>query len=140
LFIHIYRNPYKVYLSTKKMRHNVLRQLALQDTTEEDIEHHVVQDYIRLMQSFFEQKDKLSQDRFIEVRYEDLITDPMTEVQKIYARLRLPGLDQAEPRMNQYLARQAEYKTNVYAIDKKIIEYVAMNWKFTIDRWGYSPP
>jgi len=42
-FIHIYRSPYKVYLSTKKMRRNVLDKLALQNASEEDIEQQVIQ-------------------------------------------------------------------------------------------------
>jgi hypothetical protein len=54
--------------------------------------------------------------------------------------LELPGFDEALPEMKKYLKRQAKYKTNVYAIDKTIIDYVDKHWKFTIDRWGYAPP
>jgi hypothetical protein len=139
-FIHIYRNPYKVYLSTKKMRHNVLKQLALQDTTEEDLEEHVIHDYTRLMDAYFEQKESIPQDQLVELRYEDLITDPLGQAKAIYEKLKLPGFEQALPEMEKYLERQAKYKTNVYAIDVKIIEYVKKNWSSTIERWGYTPP
>ena len=139
-FIHIYRNPYKVYLSTKKMRHNVLKQLALQETTEEDLEWHVIHDYTRIMEAFFEQKDKIPKDQLVELRYEDLIKDPLGQVKQIYTRLRLPGFEHAMPEMQKYLDRQAEYKTNVYAIDTAIIDYVKKNWSDTIKRWGYKPP
>ena len=139
-FIHIYRNPYKVYLSTKKMRHNVLKQLALQDTTEEDLEGHVIHDYIRLMERYFKEKENIPKEQLVELRYEDLIADPIRQVKAIYEKLQLPGFERALPEMKKYLERQAKYKTNVYAIDKKIIEYVHENWKSTIDRWGYTPP
>ena len=36
-FIHIYRNPYKVYLSTVKMRNRVLDKLALQNANKDEI-------------------------------------------------------------------------------------------------------
>jgi len=139
-FIHIYRNPYKVYLSTKKMRHNVLKQLALQDTREEDLEGHVINNYRRLMDRYFKDKEQIPKEQLIELRYEDLIADPVGQVKMIYEKLQLPGFEDALPEMNKYLQRQAKYKTNVYAIDKKIIEYVYKNWKQEIDRWGYTPP
>jgi hypothetical protein len=139
-FIHIYRNPYKVYLSTKKMRHNVLKQLALQDTTEEDLEGHVINDYVRLMDRYFKDKDSIPKEQLIELRYEDLIADPIGQVKMIYEKLRLPGFERALPEMNKYLERQAKYKTNVYTIDKTIIDYVYEHWKQEIDGWGYKPP
>ena len=55
-FIHIYRNPFYVYVSTIKMRTRVLEKLALQNTTNEEIKKHVIEDYIHLMKTFFKQK------------------------------------------------------------------------------------
>ena len=58
-FIHIYRNPYKVYLSTMKMRKRVLDKLALQNAKQEEIEKQVIENYKRLMKSYFKQKRAL---------------------------------------------------------------------------------
>jgi hypothetical protein len=139
-FIHIYRNPYKVYLSTIKMRNKVLDKLALQNASEEEIETQVIQNYQRLMKSFFKQKKLISEEKFIEIRYEDLVSDPIKEVKRIYSKLQLSGFQQAKPHMQAYLEKQKEYKTNVYQIDKQIINHVYENWKFTIDLWDYKPP
>ncbi len=139
-FIHIYRSPYLVYLSTKKMRTRVLDKLALQDASEKELEKQVISNYIRLMTSFFEQKERLQIDRFVEVRYEDLIADPMKHLKHIYQTLKIPGFETAIPELMKYLERQSEYKTNVYSIDQKIVQHVDKNWKFTIDRWRYTPP
>jgi len=139
-FIHIYRNPYLVYLSTKKMRKNVLETLALQDASPDDIEHQVLQNYIRTMQSYFEQKENIPTERLVEIKYEDLVADPIKQVTQIYAQLKLPGLEPALPEMKKYLEKQSNYKTNTYTIDTKIIERVKQHWGFTLDRWGYLPP
>jgi len=139
-FIHIYRSPYLVYLSTQKMRLRVLDKLALQETSKEVIETQVIQNYIQLMHGFFEQQSLIANDRFVELRYEDLIKDPIGQVQRIYKMLKLPGLENALPKMKKYLQRQKDYKTNVYTIDEKTIEHVNRNWKFTVDRWSYPPP
>jgi uncharacterized protein (UPF0248 family) len=139
-FIHIYRNPYLVYLSTKKMRMRVLDKLALQQGSEEEINTQVTQNYIRLMTSFFEQQDRIPKHRFVEIRYEDLTRDPIGQVKHIYEKLQLPGFENGLPGMQKYLDHHAEYKTNVYTIDNKILDHVKINWKFTLDRWGYAPP
>jgi hypothetical protein len=139
-FIHIYRNPYTVYLSTKKMRHNVLDKLALQHASEEDLEHQVLQNYIRLMNSYFEQYKQIRNNRLIEIKYEDLILNPLEQVHRIYSTLKLPGFEDALPKMKKYLEKQSEYQTNVYTMDDEIIQHVNKNWKFTIDQWRYTPP
>lgn len=139
-FIHIYRNPYKVYLSTIKMRNRVLDKLALQNSKKEDIEKQVVENYKRLMKSFFEQKKLISKDKIVDIKYEDLVSSPLKQVKKIYKKLDLPGLDNALPEMEKYLERQKDYKTNVYKIDNKVLKQVQKEWDFTINMWKYKPP
>ena len=139
-FIHIYRNPYKVYLSTIKMRNKVLDKLALQNANKEDIEQQVIENYKRLMTSYFQQKGKIPPENLIEIKYEDLVTKPIQQVKNIYTKLDIPGLEKALPEMKKYLDRQKNYKTNVYTIDKKIIQRVKENWDFTISKWDYQPP
>jgi len=121
------------------MRQNVLDKLALQNTVQEEIEQQVIKNYIRLMSSFFEQQEKIQKDKFVEIKYEDLISNPVEQVKKIYSTLKLPDFEDALPNMKKYLEKQSDYKTNVYMIDDKIVQYVNKNWKFTIDRWKYTP-
>jgi omega-hydroxy-beta-dihydromenaquinone-9 sulfotransferase len=139
-FIHIYRNPYKVYLSTIKMRNRVLDKLALQNASKSEIENQVIENYKRVMNSLFKDIKKIPKNKIVEVRYEDLVADPKKQVKKIYEKLNLPGLEKAIPEMNKYLEMQKDYKVNVYKIDKKILDRVKENWNFTIDLWNYKPP
>ena len=139
-FIHIYRNPYKVYLSTKKMRTKVLDKLALQDAYEDEIEDQVINNYIRFMNSFFKQKSQIPNKNFVEISYEDLVAEPLKQVQIIYDKLDLTDFDKAKPYLEKYLESKKDYKTNVYSIDKKIIDKIKKNWDFTIDLWNYKPP
>jgi len=139
-FIHIYRNPYKVYFSTIKMRNKVLSKLALQNASKKDIEDQVIRNYIRVMESFFEQKKLIPKQRFVEIKYEELVSDPIKEVKKIYSHLKLPGFKNALPQIKKYLDRQKDYKTNVYKIEEKTLKHIYDNWKFTIDLWKYKPP
>ena len=139
-FVHIYRNPYKVYLSTVSMRNRVLDKLALQNANEGEIEKQVIENYKRLMNSFFKQKKQIHNDKLVEIQYEDLVSNPITQVKKIYSKLNLPDFDNALSEMKKYLNEKSDYKTNVYTIDEKIIKHVYDNWSFTIDLWGYDLP
>ncbi len=139
-FIHIYRNPYKVYLSTIKMRNRVLDKLALQNADKEEIKQQVTENYKRLMKRYFEQKKHIPKENLVDVKYEDLVANPIKEVKKIYVQLDLPDLQSALPEMQKYLDGKKDYKTNVYAIDEEIIQHVKSNWKFTIDLWKYDKP
>jgi hypothetical protein len=139
-FIYIYRNPYKVYVSTKRMRMRVLDQFALQHTTAEEVEQHVIDDYVSLMKGYFEQKDQIPEGQLVEIRYEDLVANPMSQIRQIYEKLGLSGLGAAEPAMQHHIDQQADYKKNVYKLDEEIIRRVDEHWDFAIKRWGYKPP
>ena len=139
-FIHIYRNPYKVYLSNINMRNKVLDKLALQKGDKVEIEKQVTENYKRLMNSYFGQKKLIPKNRLIEIRYEDLVKDPKYQVEMIYKKLKLTGFKNASTGINRYLDRKKDYKTNVYKIDPKIIDHVSKHWNFTIRLWNYKPP
>ena len=135
-FIFLSRDPYLVYLSTKKMRHNVLDVLALQHASEDELEQQVVDNYVRLLESYLKEKTLIPAGNLIEVRYEDLVADPLAEVKRIYSTLGLP-IDQALPGFQQYLDRQARYKTNVYSIDDEAVRRVNQSWDFAFRQWKY---
>jgi len=139
-FIHIYRNPYKVYVSTKNLRNRVLGLFALQNTTAEEVEQQVIDNYIQLMNGFFEQRDMIPAGRLVEIRYEDLVANPLGQIEEIYYKLGLSSFEKAKPEIQRHIDSQVNYKTNVYKFDKKVTELVEKNWGFTIKRWEYEPP
>lgn len=139
-FIHIYRNPYKVYASTVNMRIQVLKKLALQDGHRGDIERQVIANYQRLMQAFFKQQKLIPQKNFVEIRYEELVRNPKDQLAHIYDHLELPGFDEALPAISRYLNQKENYKTNIYTFDDAHVQRVTQEWSFTIDKWGYTPP
>ncbi len=139
-FIHIIRNPYEVYASTKKMRKKVLNQYALQKTTEEEIKKQVLENYIDLMNEYFKHKNLIPKNRLIEVRYEELVSNPIEILEKIYEKIGLNGFEKAKPYFEKYLKENKDYKKNKYIFDEKTINEVKKNWDFSIKKWKYLPP
>jgi len=56
-----------------------------------------------MMNSYFEQKEKIKKDKFVELKYEDLISNPIDQVNRIYSTLHLPGFEDVLPKMKKYL-------------------------------------
>lgn len=143
-FIHIYRNPYVVFPSTRHFFTHLLPELALQTCEsmpfKELIDEVILTSYPRMIDALRSVSTQLPSNSFVEVRFEDLESNPLAELKKIYQKLELPGFEQASPRLKHYLTSIADYRKNQYAIDSEIAQLVELNWASLIDRWQYAPP
>jgi hypothetical protein len=139
-FIFMYRNPYNIYYSTIKMRKKVLKEYALQNTTEEEINKHVIENYLQLMEEYFKQKKYIPKNHLTEISYEELVKNPIKTLDKIYTKFDLKGFNEATTSFEKYLKENKEYKANKYTYDKNIIKKISNKWNYTIKKWGYKPP
>ena len=89
-----------------------------------------------MLNKLLKEKTLIPAGNLAEVRYEDLVANPLNEIKKIYAMLGL-SIDQALPGFQHYLDRQARYKTNVYSIDDDTVRRVNQNWDFAFQQWKY---
>jgi omega-hydroxy-beta-dihydromenaquinone-9 sulfotransferase len=76
--------------------------------------------------------------RFHELRYEDLVRDPVGEVRKVYAALELDGFEAARPRLEAYLRQTDGYETNKYALTDEQRAEVDRRWGDVVRRYGYG--
>ncbi len=140
LFIHIYRNPYNVYFSTKKMRTNVLDMFSFQNTTEKNIESSVINNYKELMNSYFKNKQNVPKNQLVEISYENLVSNPMIIVEQIYKNLNFSDYEKAKPYVHEHLNQKVNYKSDKYKIDEITQKKIEHHWKFTIEKWNYKKP
>ncbi len=138
-FIHIHRNPYDVFKSTRKLYETaVIPSQAQRPTNGWDPIDRILRQYVDMYDAFFEQKKRIPDGNFVEVAFEDLERDPLGVARRIYQTLDLGGFDLAEPQMQQYLESVAGYKKNAHrelAPDLKM--KVARAWKRNFEQWGY---
>ncbi len=137
-FIHIYRNPFLVYASTKNMYIKTQKLHALQDIKDEEIDENIFFFYQKIMQKFFEDKELIPKNNLVEIKYENFVIDPISEIKRVYKELNIPHFEQAEENLKFYIASQVNYKTNQYALDNKTLEKVEQHCKFTIEKWNYK--
>ena len=139
-FIHIYRNPYVVFASTKRFYQKTVDAFKLQKVSNEKMENDILWIYRNMMKTYFQERELIPKENLVEVRFEDLESQPLIELEKIYKKLDLDGFNTSVPFFCAYLDSIKSYKKNRYNFPQKMIEKVKSYWKFTLEKWKYDLP
>ena len=123
-WIHIYRDPYKVFASSVKFFRGVFGIYALQTWNDDDLQLNILKDYQQMYERFFEDRHLIPDENYVEVRYEDFLKDPLDAAKAIYTKLNLNGFEEAKPAFQQYIDSQKSYRTNVHDINDDVITKV----------------
>jgi hypothetical protein len=138
-FVHIYRNPYTVFQSTRRLHEKGIESYSLQRPNRNGLDERILRRYQVMYDTFFEERPLIPEGRLCEVRFEDLERDPVGEVKKVYEHLQLPGFDSAEDRLMGYVRSTAGYKKNDYApLDPELRSRIATAWERNFRVWGYE--
>jgi hypothetical protein len=74
----------------------------------------------------------------VDVRYEDLVRDPLGELRRIYETLDLGGFARAEPAMRAYVDAQRGYEKNrLDELSEQDRRDVTARWAFAFRAFGY---
>ncbi len=137
-FIFIHRNPYDVYYSNKKLWNTLLNNLGLQDFDKLQIEDEIINVYKKLMRRYLKQRMDIPRGQLAEVRFEDLVSQPVSEIWKIYEQLDLDNFKKAKPYFNLFLDQKAKGKSSDYRYENHIMKKINRNWRFAFKQWNYS--
>lgn len=137
-FVHIVRDPYVVFPSTVNLWKSLYETHGLQKPRFEGLEERVLATFERMYQRFEEDRKSVPAGDLVDVRYEDLVRDPLGEVRRVYEGLELGGFEEALPRLRQFVEGQADYKTNRYTLDPRLEEQVTRRWGDMARRYGYE--
>lgn len=139
-FIHIHRNPIEVFLSTQNFFRKMLPHLQLQNTNNEEIDSSILEVYKKLMTDYFQQKDLIPQDNLIEIGFEDLESNPMDCLERIYRKLSIGGYKIAKPEFHKYMEGMFSYQKNRHSIDQDSLNILNKEWGFAMDKLNYPIP
>jgi hypothetical protein len=102
------------------------------------MDQRIIRRYVELYNAFFEDKGLIPSGQFHEVRFEDLESEPVSELRRLYDTLSLPGFHEFEPRLHAYVDSLAGYQKNEFPnLASRLRREVAEHWKRSFDEWGY---
>lgn len=137
-FIYLMRNPYTVFESTRSFFTNTIQPLKLQDISDAEIEHNILEVYKKLYAKYEEDKALIPEGNLIEIKFEDFEANAYEMTQKIYETLSIPGFEEAKVNIQAYLDKKKSYKKNTYKYAPRTVELVEKNWDFALKQWGYT--
>ncbi|MHA2430527.1 MAG: sulfotransferase family protein, partial [Promethearchaeota archaeon] len=108
-FIHIYRNPYIIYLSTRHFYRKALEAFMFQNVSNELIEDNIIKIYKKMMISYFKEKKLIPGNNLIDIKFEDLESDTIRQLKRIYNKLNLQGFNKSKKRFVNYLEQIKSY-------------------------------
>jgi omega-hydroxy-beta-dihydromenaquinone-9 sulfotransferase len=137
-FVHIHRHPYAVLQSAKHTVMKVTPWWTLQRPDHHDLDGRIIRQYRELCEAYFEEKSLIPQNRFHEIRFENLERDPLRQLREVYESLGLPPFDHVEPAFRRYLDKIVDYKKNSFAaIPPDFKGQIARECRRSFEEWGY---
>ena len=140
-FIHIHRNPYDVFLSTRHFYARLLETLALQAVPDDlDIDATILRVFRRMMRRFETETTGWRAPDFVELSYEQLDREPLGALRHIYGTLELEGFDAALPRFEAHLESVRDHRKHSFPDDPEARRKVSQTLGHWIARWNYPDP
>ncbi len=138
LFVHIVRDPYVVFPSTVNLWKTLYRMHGLQKPAFQGLDEYVLATFTHMHDRLEATRSLVASQRFYELRYEDLIANPVGQMRALYAHLNLGGFEAYLPRLEAYLAANTGYETNRYQLTPEQHAEITRRWGKVIDRYGYG--
>ena len=135
-FVHVRRDPLTVLASMRHFYFRLLDQMGLQPYDPATIDELILRSYPRMMRQLETDAQDLERGRFVEIAYERLDEAPLTELERLYDELELPGFEEARPHFEAYLDRVSGYQKNQHELPDSLRHRAEAEWRPFIERWG----
>jgi hypothetical protein len=136
-FVHIIRDPYILYPSTLSLWRLLQGIHGLQRPSWKGLPEDILATFVRMYDRLEEGKRRIPPGHFHELRYEDLVCDPIGQVEAIYRALDLGDFETARPHVAAYLTGVKNYETNRYVLTPDERATITARWGDVIRRYGY---
>lgn len=139
-FVHLVRDPAAVFPSTVHFWSRMAEVHSLQEPTFAGLEENVLTTYAAMHRRLEETRPLVPPERFLEIRYEGLVADPVGTVRSIYDRFAWPGFESLEPALRGSADRGRRYRPNRHCLAPAQARALAARWGDIFRRQGYPLP
>lgn len=137
-FIHLTRDPRKLFSSTMRLWRSLDEVQALQPTlSDAEMKDYVIRSLQMMYEGYDEAKQQLPEDRLMQLRYEDLVASPKETMKRIYAQLSLGDFSNIEPTLDKRLEGHQAYRPNRHSMDEVLEQEILSSWSKYAEEYGY---
>jgi len=139
-YVVIERNPYEVFASNLRLWRTLTDKYALEQCSDLQLEQFILSAYKVHQEKFCEGMERCEPDCIAELRYEDLVEDPLEQISRIYATLNLGDFAAVRPRLEQHLTRVSSHQRSRLRLSRSQKEKVDSVWGEMVQRRRYRWP
>ena len=139
MFVNIVRDPLAVYSSTMKLWRTLYEAHGLQTPTCAGLDEYVLDTFAQMHQQLEATRHLVPAGRLVDVRYEDLVQNPIGQMRRIYEQLQLGDIETVLPAWEEYFRSSAGYQTNQHRLTDEQVTTVQDRWRPYFERYGYRP-
>lgn len=137
-YVHIVRDPRKLFPSTMKLWNSLDSVQALQAPTDQlQLRTFVLKSLTTMYDSFEIDRKGMDKNQIIDIRYEDLTADPIKVVGDIYSQLNLGSFEPVKQKLVEKTQKERDYQTNRLELSREDEEAVLRAWHAYASHYGY---
>lgn len=137
-FVHIHRDPYRVFQSQRHFFDTACWYTYLQKPDLDKIDEGILTRHEAMYDAYYEDLKTVKPGRHCDISFDELEADPVATMKRIYDALNLDGYDYLKPKLDQYVASLDGYKKNTFTdLDDDTRALVAARWKRSFEKGGY---
>lgn len=138
-FIHITRDPRSLFPSTCRLWQSLTAVQAFQKPDPDRVRPYVVECLQRMYRAFHAGIADLPDHQIVNVRYEDLVADPVACVRSVYEQLDLEGFETLSEPLNQWVTEHHRgYEANRHSLPAEDEAMIREAWSDYFERYGYD--
>jgi hypothetical protein len=139
-FVHITRDPYALFASTERLWDALDEAQGLlfpqdRDGSRREYVFHCLE---KMYAAFERQRKQIAPNNICDVRYEDLVADPLKELARIYDQLDLGDFEPNRNKAAAWLDARKNYRMNKHELKDDLKAEIRRRWKIYFERYGYN--
>jgi hypothetical protein len=138
-FIHMAREPESLVLSTMRLWRllDEINGFQLPKYDDTWLKNYVFECKDLMYSSYLQHRDGVPADRLAEIRFEDLVADPIATVGGVYDQLQLGDFSSVQPTIERYFESRTGHKKNKFEIPETLQQDIRSNWRDYRETFGY---
>lgn len=138
-FIHISRHPYELVPSTMRTWKLLDKLQGFQVPRYDDasLKNYIFECQDLMYSAYALQRSGIPANQLIEVRFEDLVTQPIEQMQRVYRQLELEPFANVQPAIESYFVNKKDHQKNTLTQDEAVRIEIDTHWAGYMELFGY---